>query len=167
MSVQGHCLPCCGCLLPGQKFVKKYDFCTSSVMPMPLSATTTFTKESSAVSFYRYKTAGWSKLNSIGDQIGPDLKDQVFVSIERYFRKIQVNINNFWQTRWALGKGLPDGSVHLKRRIFFSEIMDWFSSLDNFKMFPVRVESCRELFKICSAYSLFCSSLVEADRRAA
>ncbi len=69
--------------------------------------------------FYRYKTAGWSKLNSIGDQIGSDLKDQVFVSIERYFRKISGQYQYFWQTRWALGKGLPDEFVHLKRRFSF------------------------------------------------
>lgn len=29
------------------------------------------------------------------------------------------DMENFWQTRWALGKGLPDGSVHLKRRFSF------------------------------------------------
>ena len=38
--------------------------------------------------FYRYKTAGRGEFDPVGKKIGPDLEEQVFISVERYFRKL-------------------------------------------------------------------------------
>lgn len=39
--------------------------------------------------------AGRGEFDPVGKKIGPDLEEQVFISVERYFRKLQVNINIF------------------------------------------------------------------------